>query len=86
MDWQEGGDRGSLGRSSTLVSRKVRRHKGRWGRQAKQTVQLLDGFGVTSTGKVTADPSLQVTDLSLANRLCAQALLGPWGLGWSPQT
>lgn len=38
MDWQEGGDRGSLGRGSTLVSRKVRRHKGRWGRRAKQMI------------------------------------------------
>lgn len=33
--------RGSLGRSNTLVSRKVRKHEARWGRQAKQALFVL---------------------------------------------
>lgn len=44
------------------------------------SVQLLDSFGVTSTGKVTEPPSLELPKLSLTTHLCARALLGPWGL------
>ena len=63
--------RGSLGRSNMLVSRKVRRHKARWGRQAEQTLfNCWMVLGSPPLEKSQETPVLLVTKLSLLPPAC----------------